>query len=79
MEKKKDIAALIVDGLPAPEMEGESESAEAETSDIETAAQEVLDAFTAKDAASLAESLKSFIKLCEYEKGEEESAEVEEE
>jgi hypothetical protein len=77
MEKKKDIAALIVEGLPSPEKEGESESMESEASDVEVAAQEVMDAFASKDAASLAESLKSFIKLCEYEKDEEESSEVE--
>lgn len=76
--KDKDIAALIVEGMPKPEgEEAEMEMGEeAATSDIEVAAQEVIDALSSKDAASLAESLKSFIKLCEYEKDEEESSEV---
>jgi hypothetical protein len=78
-DPKKGMAAIVVARLAgkpkmeAPEMESEMEG----PSEYEIAAEEVLAAVESKDAAKLAESLKSFIELCKYSESEDEESEME--
>ena len=76
----KKIAALIIGGMKPPpgkgkpEEEGESpdkQESEESPGDLETAASEVLDAIESRDPKALAETLKSFWKLCDYDEPQE--------
>lgn len=66
-DKKRGLAALIIEASPkfSKEKVKESSSDEVETSDEETAAGEILGAIESGDAKALSEALSAFIKLCE--------------
>lgn len=72
MNDRKKIAAMLVMGLkkkPTPDESAqptEPDGDEAEPSDHEAAAQEVMDALKSDDVAGFAEALKSFVKMCNY-------------
>jgi DNA-binding GntR family transcriptional regulator len=64
-DKKKGLAAMIIASAKPKDMSME-ESAE-EVSPTRAAAEEVLEAIEAKDAAMLEESMKALIDLCQNE------------
>jgi hypothetical protein len=66
----KGIADAIVVSMSGNKKEPEEmeEDAEGETSELEMASTEILEAIQADDATALSDALKSFIKLCKYEK-----------
>lgn len=64
---KQLMASLDVSSGPKGPVDAEGMEADAEASDHEVMAQELMDAFKAGDAATVAEVLKSFIKTCSYE------------
>jgi len=70
MADKSKLAALIIGGLkpkgaPSSEESGEGEMPEeSEMSDLDTAAQEILDSINSKDASALSEALKAFVDMC---------------
>lgn len=66
-DKKKGLAALIIEASPkfSKEKVKESSSDEVEASDEETAAEEILSAISSGDAKALSEALSAFIQLCE--------------
>lgn len=70
-EKKKHLAALIIQTMPKPkgykESSKDEEGGEDAGDDYEAAAEEILSCIQDKDAKGLAENLKSFFKMCDME------------
>lgn len=67
MAGNKGIADAIVVSMGSGKKEPEAAEEKPETSELEMAASEILDAVEASDASALSDALESFIKLCKYE------------
>lgn len=66
---KKGIVSIIMGKMEKPKMEEEKDISNDEAK--QEAAKEIISALESKDAAMLAEALKSFIEMCSYESEEE--------
>jgi hypothetical protein len=75
MADKKGLAAMIVKDIAAPEKEAEMKEPEAEMSDSEFAAQELIDAVKSGDVKAVAGAFKSLMACSGEEESEEEISE----
>jgi len=77
-DDKKKQATIIVASMKKPESEPMPEKPSEDVSELEVAADEIMQALERKDSKAMSEALKSFIDMCKYESEPEESEESEE-
>lgn len=77
-DDKKKQATIIVASMKKPKSESAPEQPSEDVSELEVAADEIMQALERKDSKAMSEALKSFVEMCKYESEPEESEESEE-